>query len=262
MHAHACQFVASARLVEDLLQRRDLPGAILAYVHFACALALLFAGRLVEAADLFDQAIADHGRAADSPWFYPIAMVWKCQALLLAGRFFAAGNVAEASYQQGLNAESTMMVGMACLSRGQVSRATGQLQQAARWFREGLAGLREDRGFVSQLLGELAHTIALLGDQPAAHAALAESISTRRHNFLVYHIWIDLAGIWVTAAAGDLAAAANEAVRIATVMRESSAPAYEAIALHEAARLGCARLVADRLRELERDIDNRLVVLC
>jgi hypothetical protein len=90
MYAHACHFVASARLVEALLRRPDLPGPILAYAHFADALALLCAGRPALPKDRFEQALAAHGQAVESGWFDPIAKLWKCHAHLLTGQFLAA----------------------------------------------------------------------------------------------------------------------------------------------------------------------------
>jgi ATP/maltotriose-dependent transcriptional regulator MalT len=178
---------------------------------------------------------------------------------LLSGDIAAAAATAEAEYERGLGSGSNMVIGLACIGRGQVCRARGQLQQAMRWFREGLAVLREDRGGLSQLLGELAHTAALRGDHATAEAALTEADATRRHNFVVYHLWIDLARPWVTAAGGDSTGAIRQALQIAAALRKTDALVYEAVALHDAARLGAAAKVVDRLGQLAQDSAGVLI---
>jgi ATP/maltotriose-dependent transcriptional regulator MalT len=259
MYAHACKFLPAIQLADDLLGRSDPSATVLAYVHLTKAMAQLFHGDTTAAAAGIEQVITVHAQAAEYPWIGPVALVWQCQAQLLGGEFTAATDAAEAAYQRGLGSGSNMVVGLACLSRGQVCRARGQLQQAMRWLREGLAVLREDRGFVSQLLGELAHTAALLGDHATAEDALAEADATRRHHFIVYHLWIDLARPWVTAARGDLTEAIRQALQIAAAMREADALVYEAVALHDAARLGAAAKVADRLSQLAQHSTSVLI---
>jgi DNA-binding CsgD family transcriptional regulator len=259
MLAHACQFRDAARLWDELLHGCDLNPTALTYIRFARALALLFEGKTADAAAGFNHAVTVEGNAADLPWNTAVTLLWLCQAHLLAGDLAAAGATAETAYQQGVHGGFHWIIGLACCARGQVCRARGQLRQSLRWLHEGLAIFRQDRAFVSQHLGEIAHTAALLGDHAAANAALEEADATRRHNFTIYHIWLDLARPWLTAARGDPAAAVDQAQRIAIGLRGTGALAYEAVALHDAARLGAAAKVADRLAELARRSPGPLI---
>jgi DNA-binding NarL/FixJ family response regulator len=259
MYAHACQFEPATQLADDLLHRANLPGSLLCYAHFTKAMTLLFHGQTAKAAAGFDQAIAAHGSAVETPWIDPVILLWRCQALLLHGELNAAVATTEAAYQRGLGSGSAMLTGMACLGRGQVCRARGQLQQSLRWLREGVAVMQKERAFLSQLLGELAHASAQFGDHAAAEAALTEADALRRHNFLVYHLWLDLARPWVTAAGGNRPAAVQQALQVATKLRAANAPVYEAVALHDAARLGAGGRVVERLGELAQDSESILI---
>jgi ATP/maltotriose-dependent transcriptional regulator MalT len=222
---------------------------------------LLFQGQVDQAVARLDQAIATPGWAVSEPWLGASADVWRCHALLLAGRFADAAALAEAGYQRALETGWHMGLVLALLARGHVCRAHGQLHQSLRWLHEGLGLARESIGklYTSMILGELAHTAALLGDQATARHALAESDATRRRGFGIFHRWGDLARPWVTAAAGEHTAAARQALAVAAEARKHDTPIYEIIALHDASRLGAARTAAGRLSELGQDNPSPLI---
>jgi DNA-binding NarL/FixJ family response regulator len=263
MLAHTCQYQHAARRAADLVARPGIQGTPLAQSHHVTGLTRLVHGQATQAAASFGQAAATPGWAESEPWLGVAVSVWHCQALLLAGRFADAAATAEASYQRALASGWDFAFGLALIERGQVCRACGQLRQSLRWLREGLGLVRDTRTsgylFGSVLLGELAHTAALLADHATAQHALAESDATRRPSLAIYHPWADLARPWVSAAAGDHAAAVSLALEAAAAARQQGTPAYELVALHDASRLGAASAVAGRLRELGHDHPSALI---
>jgi DNA-binding NarL/FixJ family response regulator len=263
MLAYVGHYQRAADLADELLDRRDLRGPLRAPAYYAKGLTQLFSGQTAQAIDSFDRAVAVPGLAAEVPWLGETARACRCQAQLLEGQLAAAAADAEAAYQAALGSGWDMAIALACLGRGQACRARGQLQQSLRWLREGLAALRGDRsiGFLwaPVVLGELAHTAALLGDQAAASHALAEADATLLRGSGIHRLWVDLARPWVTAAGGDRTAAIQQALQIATALQEAGALVYEATVLHDTARLSAAGKVADRLGELAQASSNPLI---
>jgi DNA-binding NarL/FixJ family response regulator len=260
---HIRDYQPAARLAAGLLARPGMHGMPLAVGHHITGLMLLFQGQAGQAAARLGQAIATPGWEVSDPWLGAAAEIWRCHALLLAGRFADAAAGAAAAYEHALETGWYLGLGGALIERGQVCRAYGQLHQSLRWLREGLGLAREGRSggylLTSVLLGELAHTAALLGDHATAQHALAESQTTRRRGFGIFHQWGDLARPWVTAAAGEHTAAARQALDVAAQARKSGTPIYEIVALHDAARLGAAATAAARLRELGHDNPSALI---
>jgi DNA-binding CsgD family transcriptional regulator len=103
------------------------------------------------------------------------------------------------------------------------------------------------RGYV---VGELAHAQALAGNTEAAAAALGEADRMRSPAEALLQPWVELARPWVAASTGDTGEGVRLAIDAARFARDQDAPGFEAFALHDAARLGAADLVADRLQEL------------
>jgi hypothetical protein len=196
--------------------RRGIRGTPLAIGHHITGLALLFQGRPVQAAARLEQALATPGWAVSEPWLGASAETWRCHALLLAGRFADAAAAAEAAYQHTLETGWHLALVQALIERAQVCRACGQLQQSLRWLREGLGLARDAHSvgklFTSVILAELAHGAALLGDHATAQRMLTESDATRLSAGAIFRPWADLARPWVTAAAGEPAAAARQAL--------------------------------------------------
>jgi DNA-binding NarL/FixJ family response regulator len=258
---HLGKYQPAARLAADLLARPGIHGTPLAVGHHITGLMLLFQGQVDQAVARLDQAIATPGWAVSEPWLGASADVWRCHALLLAGRFADAAALAETGYQRALETGWQMGLVLALLARGHVCRARGQLHPSVRWLREGLGLAREAIGtlFTSMILGELAHSAALLGDHATAQHAMAESDATRRRGFAIFRPWADLARPWVTAAAGEHTAAARQALDVAAAARDHGTPIYEIVALHDASRLGAASTAASRLRELGQDNPSVLI---
>jgi len=251
---HIRDYQPAARLAAGLLARPGVHGTPLAVGHHITGLTLLFRGRPDQAVPRLEQAIATPGWAVSEPWVGPSAEIWHCHALLLAGRLTDAAAAAESNYQRALETGWDLARGASCIERGQVCRAHGQLQESLRWLQEGLGLAREARSsgylFAAPLLAELAHTAALLGDHATAQHALSESDATSRRSFSIYRPWADLARPWVTASAGEHAAAARQALDAAAEARERGTTLYEIVALHDASRLGAAGTAAGRLGEL------------
>jgi DNA-binding CsgD family transcriptional regulator len=263
MLTYVDQYQRAAELADELLDRRDLRGPLRAPAHHAKGLTQLFEGQTAQAVDSFDRALAVPGWAAEAPWLGETARACRCQAQLLEGQIAAAAASAEAAYQAALDSGWDMAIALACVDLGEVCRARGKLQQSMRWLREGLGVLRGDRsiGFLwtPVVLGELAHTAALLGDHAAASRALAEADATLLRGSGMHRLWVALARPWVTAAGGDRTAAIQEALQIANTLREAGAPVYEATVLHDVCRLGGAAKAASRLGELAQASSNPLI---
>jgi ATP/maltotriose-dependent transcriptional regulator MalT len=253
----------AADLADRLLEPPTLRGPVLATAHYSKGLAQVFAGQTGAAITSLNRAAALPDWAAETPWAPVLAALWRGQAQLLEGRLDAAATTAETAYQAALATGWDAAIGGACLGRGQVCRARGQLGKSVHWLREGLAVAREDHSsgylFAFILLGELAHTTALLGDHTAAQTALAEADATKRASSRIYHVWLDLARPWVAAAGGDMASAIGQALEAAAAAASVGATIYQATALHDAARLGGVGKVADALHLLARTSSNVLV---
>jgi len=150
-----------------------------------------------------------------------------------------------------------------CTLRGQAARLRGQVRDALRWLREGWrqSGQDEPGAFAALCAAELAHAAALSGDHALAERALADAQARPRASQAVFDPWVAIAATWVAATSGATGQATELALACARRTRETGALAYEPIALHDAVRLGAARLVVDQLGELAAVAEGRLVGL-
>ena len=80
-----------------------------------------------------------------------------------------------------------------------------------------------------------------------------------RPAFRIFDAELGLAGAWTAVAAGDLPAAAREALGVADAARAAGHNAYAALALHDLARLGEPAAAAEQLQALAGLIDGPLV---
>ncbi|MGH3778812.1 MAG: LuxR C-terminal-related transcriptional regulator [Pseudonocardiaceae bacterium] len=140
---------------------------------------------------------------------------------------------------------------------GKVAKSRGQVQTAARWFRQSLAGVRgaDTGGWAFQLLVNLTGTLGMAGNATSALEAL-EGMTAARHPALGYREpEVLLAQAWVAAAEGTVGEAVALARRAAEVAASQPQPAVEVLALHTAVCFG-DRTVADRLAELATQVDG------
>ncbi|HVE96635.1 MAG TPA: LuxR C-terminal-related transcriptional regulator [Pseudonocardiaceae bacterium] len=142
---------------------------------------------------------------------------------------------------------------------GEVAKSRGQVQTAARWLRQALAGLRgtDTGGWSFQLLVHLTAALGMAGDATSAREALV-GMTAARHPAIVYREPdVLLAEAWVAAAEGSVSEAVTRARQAAELAASQDQPAVEVFALHTAVCLG-DRTVADRLAELATQVDGPL----
>jgi DNA-binding CsgD family transcriptional regulator len=105
------------------------------------------------------------------------------------------------------------------------------------------------RVFHRLLSGERAHLAAMVGEVAVAAAKLTEARESAWVAGRVFGLWADLATPWVTAARVATVRAREQAVALADRLQKSGTHALEALARHDAHRLGTPGQ-RHRLREL------------
>ncbi|MFB4316907.1 LuxR C-terminal-related transcriptional regulator [Actinomadura sp. 21ATH] len=147
--------------------------------------------------------------------------------------------------------------------RAQLHRLRGELDEAARWSRDGVAKLAgRPAMFAGLCLGELACAEAQLGRAAAAEEALERAAALARPAWHGVDFSLVLARPWVLAARGDDAAAVTAALAAAEDAERHGLRGYTMFALHDAVRLGAAGTVPERLRALAAEMDGPLPPLC
>ena len=196
------------REIAGLLERPDVEDRRVVQALVVATPALFLHGRS-------DQAIvAAHrglelarrlGEEASAPWWQLQLSANLGNAYLAAGQLDEAEALAEKGYQRALGQPWPVEKALWAGWRGQVARARGQPRTALHWLREAAAAGRVDvpLPFMPTILGELAHSAALLADLPAAEAALLEAESFTGESARVFQLWAALARPWVAAARGE-----------------------------------------------------------
>jgi len=145
--------------------------------------------------------------------------------------------------------------GTSAFHLGWVLRAQGKVVSALRCLRESLAVavLHEPRsvGYEVACLAELAHSAALLGDVEMAEAMLAGALVAGVEPFAPVEHHVVLAQVWVAAARGEVSSGVAAALEWAGRAGSVGLDDCRAEALHEVARLGRPRRVAESFDQLE-----------
>lgn len=175
------------------------------------------------------------------------------RVLLLESRRLTAAVLAGDLHAEPAGEETEWDVAGAayCGHQARLHRLRGEVGRALAWSRDGIRRLGDGpAGFAGLCLGELAYAAALLGDVATARAALAEAYQRRPAAFRAIEYTAELAGPWVSAAAGEHAAAVHGALAVADQAHENGLRLF---ALHDVVRLGAPEPVADRLWRLADD---------
>lgn len=187
------------------------------------------------------------------PWVDPMLRLLKVQRELLMGGLDAAARAAEEAHRAALPTGWEFALMLAFIGNAQVARFEGRIDDADRWLREALAlhnpRAAIGRAFHALLHGEHAHVLALAGRYEAAAEAMAVLDGYTWPSSRVFGCWADLARPWVLAARGASRPALAQAEANARRLHASGAHAAEALAWHDALRLG-GRPPTERLREL------------
>jgi DNA-binding CsgD family transcriptional regulator len=262
-HAHAGHYAEALRVLDGLLSQPPVFESTEAGALMGRALAASGHGRLSAAA-------ADVRRARrlaprwheEVPWLGEMVEVAGYLSQALAGDLTGAAETAARLHEAAAeHTDYPFSQVVWCTLRGQAARLRGQVRDALRWLREGWrqSGHDEPGAFASLCAAELAHAAALTGDHDLAERALADAQARPRASQAVFDPWLGIAATWVAATRGATGQAAELALAGARRTREGGALGYEPIALHDAVRLGAARLVVDRLGELATVAEGQLV---
>ncbi|QXJ22115.1 helix-turn-helix transcriptional regulator [Actinomadura graeca] len=229
------------------------PGADPLAVTWAAAAGTTAAGLLGrgdEAADIHRRglAVALANRAA-VPWGVANVEYGLCLAHLGAGDLGRAQAIADRGYRDTVDADTPLMAAAWAGHRGLVEVARGRPREADASLREAVAALDDTDMFcfVRWCLAGLAGAAALAGDPAAARSWLGRADDRPGAAPRLFDPWAGRWRSWTLAAEGATGEAVAEARRAAALT--DGAPAEEALARYEVARLGGAADL-DRLGEL------------
>jgi DNA-binding CsgD family transcriptional regulator len=253
---------AALDVAERVLGRPEASDRAIVWAAMGGAAAAGMQGRLDRAL-----AIAERGHAAaeahadELPWGRAQVGYGLCHALLAAGQPHRAWEVAEQGHRAAVASDATAMAGMWAGLRGIVAKARGRVGDAQVALREAVALLDDGDEYQSlrPCLAALAGAAALAGDLPAARDWMSRADARKRRVNRLYDTWVELDRAWVEAAAGSLPAAVAQAHEAARLARAAEQPTYEAVALYDAARLGAADGVCDRLDALAGTVESGFV---
>jgi DNA-binding CsgD family transcriptional regulator len=237
------------------------PAQALVWASTAAVPALGSLGRFGEALAVAERGLAvARAHRTELPWGETQLSLGYCQLLLGAGRLAEARAIADAGYQTAVADRSPEQTGAWAGFRGLVAKAQGQVATAEASFREAVALLDEQDPyrFMHCCLAELASMAAIRGDQPAAAAWLDRANARQGNANRLFDAWMELDRAWVAAGAGELTRADRLARHAAEMASASGQFTFEAVALHDVARLGAPAAARDRLEELAGLLEGRL----
>lgn len=221
-------------------------------------------GRLAEAMEIRQRGVAvAAAHRADLPWALGQIECATSVALQCCGHVRAAREVAEACYRAAIDVQATFVLGVSALQQGLLATAGGRPETAQTLLREAAALLDDtDTGVMAYCLAELSMAMTLAGDraptedwQASAPGEQGPSMTTRAEVAGPMVVWQRRSEAWVQVAQGATGTAIHT-LRTAAVI---AGPAPEAHLLYDAARLGDAGQVTDRLDHLARVVEGSFV---
>jgi DNA-binding NarL/FixJ family response regulator len=226
--------------------------------------ALILTGGVEEARALIRELHEPALRLADQLPFLPGQLLAAYTLVLtLAGFLDDAEVEATSGYEQALadraveaSALWAMVLGRVLLARGAVVRACLLLRESAALFAE-----VDPVGYLPLCLAFLAQARAQAADPAGAEQALAQAEAARRPGVRIFDADLGLAAAWTAVAGGSLTAGRTRAAAVADTARARGELAYEALALHDLARLGDPATAAARLGALARQLGDGLAQL-
>jgi DNA-binding CsgD family transcriptional regulator len=223
---------------------------------------LLYSGRPEQALQLLGHHLDRLLPALRETMYGPFAPVaYRTMAYVFAGRLRQAVTEAERAYGETLERGPDWAAGFVGGLLGVALRAQGRARSASRLLSQGVAPLRETNvgGQLLGILAELAHTLALQGDADGAQEALREAEAARQPGVRFLEGWLRLPRTWITVARGEVSQAAAHAIELAEALGSVGMRSQQAVALHDAARLGEAGAVGESLARLSGVCDGRLI---
>jgi DNA-binding CsgD family transcriptional regulator len=243
-----------------LAMLRDADAHTASWLHLVAAYGLGRLGRIAEAQEAAGRGYeaATQGEPGDwYPWFY---LFTRCENLNHAGAFDAARELARAQYEQGLTDGSSEARAYFLWDLARPVRECGHALAAAAQAREAITLLRRlgRVGFEHSLLSTLAIATALSGDYQEANLALvaAHDLNVEQPKWSATdHL---AAAAWTSVAEGRLASARTTLLEAAATGERIGDLVGAIAALHDVARLGAPREVADRLGDLVPAVEGDL----
>jgi DNA-binding CsgD family transcriptional regulator len=224
--------------------------------------ALAVLGRTTEAVTAVDRALP---LALEVETFSAVELagqllVGRVAALIFAGRYAEADELAQTTYELAKQHHSHDGVATFAWLLGQVALMTGRPRTAQARLREGAALMRDhDRSnFLPWCLGGLAAASALVGDVDEAGRALDEagaSVGRQR----LFEMELVLGRCWTSAARGHVAEAARMAIEEGAAAAADGQAGLAGLAFHAAVRFGEAVAVAPRLQRLAEASESEFV---
>lgn len=212
-----------------------------------------------------DSALAVLGRATDAARRLadelPRAPTWvmaqQVMALLFAGRLTELEDVVTPVHARAvshrdhhLRAVAAMVLGRIALIRGSVTTACAWLDEAADPYRTS-----DPSGHLPLCLASLSQARSQAGDLPGAGVAREEAVARARPGTRWHEGDLAVAEVWITAASGQVARAAELAGQRGAALARM--PMFEAVLRHQAVRLGVSSVDgAKRLTALAREAES------
>jgi DNA-binding CsgD family transcriptional regulator len=252
---------AAASVLSESL-RPQATGRALVWSCLHSAFSLARVGRLEVAAAAAVQGLEANAELVPRTLQWPpgVLLLARSEAMGLAGRLQEAEALAAGEYRQAVDSGSIDAQAYAAWQLAKNLLAQGRVEAAARHGREAAALLRQlrRRVLLRDCLVPLTTAEALRGQAARAVADLAEldglEVTPSR--------WtgVDLlqARAWSAVAAGDVPTARGFLEEAAALGAKIGDRVGEVAALHDLARLGQAKAVADRLGGVAGDIDGEL----
>lgn len=250
-------------LVSPLVERTDVTPPVTMIAAMTLSWGLIMAGRTKEVLAVAERATPAAPQSLDQPFGF--AAEWWAWHLGFA-RFFGGDMrggqfMLEQLYRSTVEEDLGPIRAATAFALGTLLRIRGRPRTALARLLEAVAYLREIDLFrhLTACLGELANAAALLGEVETANSALEEAEAHRIDSFRMDEGFIGMGRVWTAVARGEVSIGAAQALGLADAMRSRGMRMFEAIALHDAARLGAARAVEQRLNGLAEGIDGSLV---
>ena len=243
------------------LVKSDLPEAAIPFGVGAAIQTLIYRGQTGEALELIDDW-DERVRVGIRGTFYEALgfTLSRALALIFEGRLDEAAAVVRPAYEGLLDSGTTWVRALWAGLLGIIARLRGDVAASVRWLREGVALLTDANttGQLPALLGELAQSLALLGDAEGAMEAVgqAEALRTWQRFDDGY---LAAGHVWATVARGETRAAIELALARADTLAALELHPQRAMVLHDVARLGEPGRVVEPLRMVAEVCDGDLV---
>jgi DNA-binding CsgD family transcriptional regulator len=250
-------------LIADLLERPELPPEMLAALA-PVTWGLDIGGRgdtVVALLDRLESQVEESLRELALPLD---PLLWlkgdRAAAYHFAGKLALAEAELGVLYRQSVERGTARIQAPLSWGLSWITRHQGRIRTAQRWLREAIALLHETDMFhqLPICLADRAQTEALLGELEDAERSIAEAESVSRPEFPMDRLSIGLGRAWTAAARGETSKGASIALETADEVGAMGQHTLEALALHDAARLGAADCSARRLSAVAPLVDGAI----